>query len=536
MYPDCGNDFSRKFICDNFIQSFVTGELKKHREDIYFEQEKALLPATQARVVEINREEERIDAHKVRVIRLRNLYKDYNKERKECEHNFTNMFEFKAFKYALLMQYQVDVANINSTYDLLYNNRRVNIDDPEARKHRFIRPCSDTGCKGFLSTAWKCGLCEKHACSQCHMVLEGDKKEHVCDPDTLATAKLIVSQSKPCPGCHINISKIDGCNQMWCTICNTAWDWKSGRIETKVHNPHYFEYMRNRATDVPRNPNEVICGRELDINFVTMMKDVARPYKFTTKTFTMLQNTVTGMSHLTRFHIRGVGDSPDAVHLRVKFMRNKIDEKQFKREVQMLYKKFYKEKDIQEVLVMMKHLITEICYRYLDGMRACVNQEEVTNLKTLYEIETLIDYVNETLKTIAKTYQSTVYAVSLDPKNKNTYGLKSVNGRKLSAKTKSDFEALRKLEVDYLEKGVFPSTPYTSENDSWFTQWVISMRRKRIGNLGSMKNDDFRQAWVVLVEKYSILFDADAEKERKEVEKCFDKAAETRKEVIVIDK
>jgi hypothetical protein len=427
MYPDCGKAFSRKFISDNFIQSFITGPLKKHREDIYFEQEKALLPATQERVVEINRREEDDRAyHNYKCI----LY-DINLVYKEKIRGTKNKESYAV----LYRQNQMDIQTVRVAYDDTIRNRSTNT-DPEAGKHRFIRPCSATQCKGFLSTAWKCGLCEKFACSQCHVVLVGDKKEHICDPDTLATAKLIVSQSKPCPGCHINISKIDGCNQMWCTVCNTAWDWKSGRIETKVHNPHYFEYMRNRPVEavVPRNPNDIICGRELDRNFIDILTDVGRQYRFLNSKIVILKNAYSGMSHLTRYHIRGVGDSPDAVYLRVRFMQNKIDEQQFKREVQMLYKKFYKEKDIQEVLVMMKHLITEICYRYLDDMKACVNQEEVTNLKTLNEIEPLIAYVNETLKTIAKTYQSTVYAVSLDPENKKTYGLKKCESVKVAKK------------------------------------------------------------------------------------------------------
>jgi hypothetical protein len=428
MYPDCGKDFSRKFICDNFNQSFVTGELKKHREDIYFEQEKALLPATQARVVEIIRAEERQDARDIMRSRLRVMGLKYHEEKSKVSSRKNSMKakDYQEIQHILITQYRTDERNVYDAFHSLHGPRS-NI-DPEAGKHRFIRPCSDTGCKGFLSTAWKCGLCDKHACSQCHVVLVGDKKEHVCDPDTLATAKLIVSQSKPCPGCHINISKIDGCNQMWCTICNTAWDWKSGRIETKVHNPHYFEYMRNRGTAavVQRNPNEVLCGRELDHHFIREINVFLAQIPLRPG-YTQSESgrIITGVRHLETFHINDVGASPNALDLRVKFMRNQIDEKQFKRSVQMLYKKFYKEKEIEEVLVMFRQMVTDISYRYLDDLRACTDPTKLGEVPTMNEVGPLLEYVNDSLKTISKTYQSVVLVVSLDPYNRATYGLKN---------------------------------------------------------------------------------------------------------------
>jgi hypothetical protein len=38
---------------------------------------------------------------------------------------------------------------------------------------------------------------------------------------------------------------VKNCDQMWCTICKTAFSWKTGQIENgRVHNPHYWEFMR----------------------------------------------------------------------------------------------------------------------------------------------------------------------------------------------------------------------------------------------------------------------------------------------------
>jgi hypothetical protein len=82
----------------------------------------------------------------------------------------------------------------------------------EVEKKKFVRRCTFTGCNGFLSTAWKCEMCENWSCPDCFEVKGLDRNaEHVCSPDNLATAELLRRDTKPCPKCGEMISKIDGC-------------------------------------------------------------------------------------------------------------------------------------------------------------------------------------------------------------------------------------------------------------------------------------------------------------------------------------
>ena len=37
--------------------------------------------------------------------------------------------------------------------------------------NRFIKKCGVDECKGFLSSQWKCGLCETHSCNECHEII-----------------------------------------------------------------------------------------------------------------------------------------------------------------------------------------------------------------------------------------------------------------------------------------------------------------------------------------------------------------------------
>ena len=82
----------------------------------------------------------------------------------------------------------------------------------EDEKKRFVRRCTRDGCKGFLSTAWKCGMCEWYSCSKCFAV-KGQTHDvaHECKKEDVETAELIRKDCKPCPKCGEFIEKSSGC-------------------------------------------------------------------------------------------------------------------------------------------------------------------------------------------------------------------------------------------------------------------------------------------------------------------------------------
>ena len=124
-----------------------------------------------------------------------------------------------------------------------------------AERRAFLMKCAEADCGGFLSTQYKCGLCDIQICAHCHVKKTKDE-EHTCDPDTVETIRQIRREAHPCPSCTSLISKVDGCDQMWCTQCKTAFSWNTGRIvTTAIHNPHFFQHMRETDQAIPRRDN-----------------------------------------------------------------------------------------------------------------------------------------------------------------------------------------------------------------------------------------------------------------------------------------
>ena len=153
-----------------------------------------------------------------------------------------------------IMQQITDHRTIIGELYMEYDRVRREMDNKApSESKKFVMQCQNSGCHGMLSTQYKCGICTKHTCPKCYLLIEDD---HVCKQEDMDTVEELRKNTRPCPNCGLRISKIDGCDQMWCIECKTAFSWSKGTVEKGVvHNPHYYQWMRQNGA-VPRNPNE----------------------------------------------------------------------------------------------------------------------------------------------------------------------------------------------------------------------------------------------------------------------------------------
>jgi len=367
---NCKKLWNREFIDKVCTKTFRNGIYKKHREKILFEREKVLMPGTQPFVTR----------------------------------------ELKAREYTKFMD------DINKRIQDLYKERvRVeekiyllrhtssNIDEREERR-RFVRKCPVEDCRGFLSTQWRCGVCEKHICSKCNEV---NSIGHECDPEAVQTMELIKKDTKGCPSCGTMITFISGCRQMWCPDCHVAFDWNTLQIDTgRIHNPHYYEFKMRHAIN-SREHGDIPCGGLPDIYELSHALNVPRSYLLERMNLPVEETRILqihrSVIHIDRIELQYVYNLEEGDNnkdLRMRYMMSEIDENVFQKKIQRREKCREKKRDIHYILRMFCDSVSDFLRQFV--LDVSKRQYVVENLGAL------VKYTNEELKCISIRYNCVI--------------------------------------------------------------------------------------------------------------------------------
>ena len=382
----CSKVWEREFVDDNLTVTYRMNEYKKHRENILLDREIALMPATQGRAEQI-RSADKMEKEVMPPLddRLKELY----------------------------VKSDIIAKKINEVYklrnDAIYQIRLLRTGQGEKVKSEttFVRKCPDGDCRGFLSTAWKCGLCSKWACPECHEIKGNDRDAaHECKPENVATAKLLAKDSRPCPGCGTVITKIEGCDQMWCPQCHTPFSWRTGQKETGVvHNPHFYEWQRKQNGGVaPRVAGDVVCGGIPHYNEVR-----GKLTGLTTQVQASILNFHRIVQHvqhaeLPRYH--NVFNEDDNQDLRIQYLLGQLNADVLKVTIQQREKKREKERAVRRALEVLVQAGTDLLHRIMaetDIQKKIAIMEE-THVLRLY-INDLLAKVYDRLKLSVPQYK-----------------------------------------------------------------------------------------------------------------------------------
>jgi hypothetical protein len=427
----CHKGWSRDILMLNFTSKFVNTTYKERRENLLFERERSLMPATQYYV-------ELVKTLRQLVKQLNDIQANIQKETEKLnqisrtplavlmvERGINDEFEALVARRNLeaVQMKVISYMNIDLTTCIWHQHQIQNrIDgrdgDSSAERRAFVRACPHADCKGFLSTAWKCGLCENWTCPTCHEVKGPDKDtEHTCDPSNVATAELLARDSRNCPKCAAMIFKINGCDQMWCTQCHTAFSWRTGRIETHtVHNPHYYEYQRAHGI-LPRQPGDVPCGGFPDWHIIAPLLGL-RVSLYATEHRSGASSTNVMKDNI----VNAYRSHPHAIYalipryterdrrfenrdLRINFMIGDLTDNEFKKKIQQREKANQRKRAILQVLEMYTTVITDLFQAFRQNRDMDVLHESLCGLR---------DHYNTTLQKVQFTYKCAVPNLLLD--------------------------------------------------------------------------------------------------------------------------
>ncbi len=448
------NDTTLREIC---TMTYVQQVYFKHRQEVLLNREKANLPGLQDAALEERDKrarEAKVALMRKELLQMEEKLKNMNDQYYEVYNVYYSKLGMK--EDVLILQKQLQDMNtqmdkyrdeINKFRMKIYDTRyppRIDsegnkVDADKEERKKFIRRCTRDNCQGFLSTAWKCGLCEYYSCSKCFVTKTKKQDDpHECKKEDIETADMIKKDSKPCPNCGEFIMKSSGCSQMFCISCKTPWDWNTGKVVVggMIHNPHYYEWMRrNGMAEGIRNPADVPCGGypnawELRRIPRTVRADLSNKFY----EFHRICQEIQDISQTTyRSHI----DNTTTTNINVKFLLNDYDEEHWGQLLAKNERKRKRDSEVQEIFGAFRMVAVELLNRIqnyttvtsttpprtLNIIQLPVNEIEEHLAQFGTEVDALIDMINDAMRQVSIGYHYVVPNISKSGKNIEYYAL-----------------------------------------------------------------------------------------------------------------
>jgi hypothetical protein len=446
------NDATLLEIC---TKTYIQHVYFKHRQEVLINRERANLPGLQDVAIDERRKrgnEEKINEIKKDITVLETqrdvIMTEYNKL-------YTEYYSKLAAKqdYSAIRKQLDDILVQSDKLRTQINNKKDDINrikwpaayglpanggthaKPEEEKKKFIRRCTRDGCQGFLSTAWKCGICEYYSCSKCFITKTKKHDDpHECKKEDIETAEMIKADCKPCPNCGEFIQKSSGCDQMWCISCQTPFSWTTGKVVTGgiIHNPHYYEWMKRNGGAAPRNPADVPCGGYPNAwELRRMPKGMSNAISNKFFEFHRICQELQDISERTyRSHI----DLDTTNKINVKFLLGDFDEKHWGQQLGKNERKRKRDREVQEIFAAFRMVAVELInriqnYRSEDGKIRTFTDLPIKEAETFItdlsvEIIALITMINDALRNVSISHCYSVPYIHLDG---NYYSIKTKN-------------------------------------------------------------------------------------------------------------
>jgi hypothetical protein len=324
---NCGKAFSIEYILgkdennvERFNKEYVWGILKEHKENILLDSMwksiSGRFPTLQKRA-KLEKEIEEYEEDRLRVIKHLN----------------------SCVTYLVIKIYKDQLTEIN----LQLSKKQKELEKEIKKLENFTDDNTTTmvgkceKCNGYINNKWICELCGINYCEECHMVkING---EHKCKEEDIESVKTLEKlkkkgETKECPGCKCLISKIQGCNQMWCINCHCFFDWSTGKIiNTRfLHNPHYIEWLDKNRDSNTMNKNEILfaCIKEIKSIKEEQMLVISENYRLTIE---IKEEVEMDRNNKSRNLKKSIDD------LVVKYLKIGMETKELKKFLQRIYKK-----------------------------------------------------------------------------------------------------------------------------------------------------------------------------------------------------
>jgi hypothetical protein len=209
------------------------------------------------------------------------------------------------------------------------------------------------------------------------------------------------------------ITKIDGCDQMWCVSCHTAFSWRTGQAATGiVHNPHFYEWQRKQNNgDAPRVIGDIPCGGLVDWTHVRAAVINSRTAKYPAWV-SVLELAHRRISHV--INVDMVQINPDAnnqinnIDLRISYLLKEINDDAMMATLINREKKLERDRELRRIYETLTGAGIDI-FRRIITISEEKGKDEANFVAILSELDELRKFINEALDVLRRRYNSTIH-------------------------------------------------------------------------------------------------------------------------------
>ena len=243
--------------------------------------------------------------------------------------------------------------------------------------------------------------------------------EHECDENDVKSAIIIKKSTKACPSCGVRIARAYGCSQMWCTECNTAFSWATGKVlNTHVgfHNPHYAEWIQNGGHPVDEQGP---CGNDVlsHYRFYRKRQKYSRAccqecQAIIRSVFESILHAQTVIIPRLREQINRHGTVGDAKNrdLRVKYLLGDIDQSHLTKVSYMRDNVAEKKRAMLQILEVFVNVMDDRLRHLMS--RKTVKTYHKAELELLNIVHELRDYCNNEFKKLSVNYNMKAFRIA----------------------------------------------------------------------------------------------------------------------------
>jgi len=413
----CSKHFSYTFILKNFDKKFLK-TYDNLRSDILFDMEKSYFPEYIGKIEKKEKDSEYTKLNKKirnNLDMMHNLADEIEKQcgirryqyiyserkKKILEETSTEYIKYKACDQ-LRIEYIIEKEKLI--------RERKNRVEPKSKVLK-IYHCQNNSCGGILGKKGVCLSCGFVSCKKCSIFTESNlptkESGHECKVEDLETCKFLKSVGKDCPKCFTHIVKASGCDTMFCIVCKTFFDYKTGKIITKgfLHNPEYFDYLEKggkKIESIINDEDNDCCNMEINM-----------PSKlYTISDFTIRKRIKDSISYCNEFVSDNCTDKK--IFLSLGFIDNAISCKKLQEKTRISYLKGeineskYKQLLVKRLKRKMFYVeIKDLLNGFFAGIGQCVDFFLVQEMNIeQYEIRitNIVQEYNEIFTNVSKSF------------------------------------------------------------------------------------------------------------------------------------